>query len=269
MLLCSPRYCALRMFARTANRYGSWICLDMLEGQWVPNLGDHKNDLYCGWTSAYTMHSILLQLQSFLTDSKKVNTQPWAVHKAVRTAAAVRCKCSHTAQHPFPALPMQAKPTPAPKSATNDAVSNPLAYVARDMYTPSGALLTRVPTGEDGAGAGEGEAAAATTAAAATASQSDDSCSSRSSGSDSAGGARGVAPSAALANSGSAEASPDDAVPSITAGARTVRHGDKLEAVVAAITPGIGVTLSLQAFPGVLARVCRTQLRREEFAHGQ
>lgn len=48
------------------NVFGSKLCLDMLEktkgGAW-----------YEGWNSAYTVESILIQLQSFLFDKPKVS----------------------------------------------------------------------------------------------------------------------------------------------------------------------------------------------------
>jgi len=47
------------------NVFGSKLCLDMLEktkgGAW-----------YEGWNSAYTVESILIQLQSFLFDKPKI-----------------------------------------------------------------------------------------------------------------------------------------------------------------------------------------------------
>ena len=41
---------------------GSWLCLDMLEGAAV------SFDAWSGWTSAYTVRTLLLQLTSFLFD---------------------------------------------------------------------------------------------------------------------------------------------------------------------------------------------------------
>ena len=47
---------------RHPNLYGTWLCLDMLQGF----IG--SEDRLSGWSSAYSVRSILLQLQGFLFD---------------------------------------------------------------------------------------------------------------------------------------------------------------------------------------------------------
>ena len=96
------------------NVYGRWICLDMLEGQWVPH--DHKTqtkkDKGYGWTPAYTIQSILVQLQAFLFD--KADTTWWSefatkigytstVEEARSGAKYFKCKkCAHKGKKPYP-----------------------------------------------------------------------------------------------------------------------------------------------------------------------
>ena len=60
------------------NVFGKWICLDMLVGEWIPDdrkTQSHK-DVGYGWTPAYGIQSILVQLQAFLFDA--VDTTFWA-----------------------------------------------------------------------------------------------------------------------------------------------------------------------------------------------
>ena len=48
------------------NIFGKWICLDMLEGQWCrDNSSQTKKDVGYGWTPAYSIQAILVQLQAF------------------------------------------------------------------------------------------------------------------------------------------------------------------------------------------------------------
>ena len=59
------------------NVFGRWICLDMLQGEWVPDdPSQTTKDIGTGWTPAYTVQSILVQLQAFLFDS--VDTTYWS-----------------------------------------------------------------------------------------------------------------------------------------------------------------------------------------------
>jgi ubiquitin-protein ligase len=48
------------------NKYGkdNYICLDMLDAQGAFSTEDQKNRPYTGWSSGYSMLSLLLQLQS-------------------------------------------------------------------------------------------------------------------------------------------------------------------------------------------------------------
>eukprot|EP01084_Bolivina_argentea_P302638 522418_1 len=96
------------------NVFGRKICLDMLQGEWTPN--DHKKeshkDVGYGWTPAYTIQSILVQLQAFLFDA--VDTTYWSkkldewgctstTMKSRKTAKFFYCKqCRHTGINPWP-----------------------------------------------------------------------------------------------------------------------------------------------------------------------
>mmetsp|Transcript_28826 Transcript_28826/g.32313 ORF Transcript_28826/g.32313 Transcript_28826/m.32313 type:complete len:679 (+) Transcript_28826:102-2138(+) len=55
----SPPQVELCTFLKHPNVYDDWICLDMLQSRYT-------NKPYSGWSSAYSLFSILLQLQSFL-----------------------------------------------------------------------------------------------------------------------------------------------------------------------------------------------------------
>lgn len=55
----SPPRVKLCTFLEHPNVYNDWICLDMLQPRYT-------NKPFQGWTSAYSVSSILLQLQSFL-----------------------------------------------------------------------------------------------------------------------------------------------------------------------------------------------------------
>ena len=85
--------------------FKTWICLDMLqEFEW-----SSKSEIdtpYTGWTTAYSVHSVLLQLQSFLFD--KANVSASEVQKAKDSALKFTCKtCSHSgpSKRYFPSLP--------------------------------------------------------------------------------------------------------------------------------------------------------------------
>ena len=74
--------------------FRSWICLDMLqEFEWSSDT--EKETPYSGWTTAYSVHSILLQLQSFLFD--KADTSVKEIEKAKKHAIKFTCDtCNHS-----------------------------------------------------------------------------------------------------------------------------------------------------------------------------
>ena len=90
----SPPKIEICSYFEHPNVFGKWICLDMLEGQWIPD--DRKTqttkDVGYGWTPAYTMQSILVQLQAFLFDA--VDTTFWAKYseKAAYTSTTQRAR---------------------------------------------------------------------------------------------------------------------------------------------------------------------------------
>eukprot|EP01125_Pyxidicula_operculata_P013376 TRINITY_DN4433_c0_g1_i2.p1 TRINITY_DN4433_c0_g1~~TRINITY_DN4433_c0_g1_i2.p1 ORF type:complete len:505 (-),score=61.02 TRINITY_DN4433_c0_g1_i2:2047-3561(-) len=70
------------------NVFGTWICLDMLQD------GYNFDQLFAGWTSAYTVQSVLVQLQSFLFELAPSN--PDYVIKTINRARQYRCVgCGH------------------------------------------------------------------------------------------------------------------------------------------------------------------------------
>lgn len=82
------------------------LCMDMLEeGQWSDDLD--KNMKYSGWSSAYSIQVVLIQLQSFLLDVEMLYARnKGTLSAALAAAKAFKCKtCSHTSATPFPPLP--------------------------------------------------------------------------------------------------------------------------------------------------------------------
>lgn len=90
------------VYANKGPEGGYTICLDMLETDQA------KFDKeYRGWSSSYTVLSVLLQLQSFLSKEEFLQSLlPGAEKTIMNNARAYRCpECGHTAATPFPAFP--------------------------------------------------------------------------------------------------------------------------------------------------------------------
>jgi len=76
------------------NVFGSYICLDMLEkGSWASE--EEKNLPYTGWSSAYSISSILRQLQVFLL-SNQGKGYGYTPEQCAGFARTFRCKCFHS-----------------------------------------------------------------------------------------------------------------------------------------------------------------------------
>ncbi|KAJ3029496.1 UNVERIFIED_CONTAM: hypothetical protein HDU68_011987 [Siphonaria sp. JEL0065] len=100
---------------------GYKICLDMLETGVYADPGHAASGTfpYSGWSSAYTVKSILLQLQSFLLDKKlddAINSGSGLVMQSKRQAINFECQtsgCLHKPGNPWPlALDWQEKRAP-------------------------------------------------------------------------------------------------------------------------------------------------------------
>jgi len=97
----SPPNARLQTYIPHSHVYGTWICLDMLETHYSP-------ERYSGWSSAYSIQSILIQLQSFLFNDVDSNI---SMHKATTSAQETlkfKCNgCSHDMKKkkPFPFQP--------------------------------------------------------------------------------------------------------------------------------------------------------------------
>jgi len=78
------------------NVFGNQLCLDMLQP---------STDPFTGWSSAYTVQSILVQLQSFLF-VRQEDAEPNAVVKAIKDARDFKCPgCEHRNYRHWPPLP--------------------------------------------------------------------------------------------------------------------------------------------------------------------
>lgn len=90
------------------NVFGeSYICLDMLKRM-------SSTQPYTGWTTAYSVQSILLQLQAFLFAENipqeyggtlEAYNDEELVSRARAAMARSRCSCGHTSAEPYPPLP--------------------------------------------------------------------------------------------------------------------------------------------------------------------
>eukprot|EP01105_Mastigella_eilhardi_P007737 TRINITY_DN193_c0_g3_i1.p1 TRINITY_DN193_c0_g3~~TRINITY_DN193_c0_g3_i1.p1 ORF type:complete len:1469 (+),score=409.40 TRINITY_DN193_c0_g3_i1:565-4407(+) len=90
-------------FIKHHHVFGSWVCMDMLvEAEWANSTEESRP--YTGWSSSYSVFSILLQLQSFLFE--EASTAPADVTRALETARRFRCaRCGHTMADPKPPFP--------------------------------------------------------------------------------------------------------------------------------------------------------------------
>jgi len=82
------------------NVFGSYICLDILTMS-----EETSNTPYRGWTSAYTISSLLVQLQSFLFEAMtEKNSSSYASREMTRSAATFVCSCGHSTHFPVPEI---------------------------------------------------------------------------------------------------------------------------------------------------------------------
>lgn len=81
----SPPTLSLKTPITHPNVFGSKVCLDILEGAKGPGQG---------WTTAYTLQSILIQLQSFLFEGKNYSEEELKkIKKQLDQANSFECKC--------------------------------------------------------------------------------------------------------------------------------------------------------------------------------
>ena len=263
------------------NVYGAWICLDMLEDQWIPDSRTQsKADKYCGWTTAYTMHAVLLQLQAFLTDKAKDGRgkRRGQVDYMRSSAKKFTCKeCGHRQSHPVPPLPVLLEPavqgSPDPE-ATPRVRAKPRHSKAAYPRAEAAAAATGLDLGTVAA---LSSVALATKGEEASMASSASDRASESSGADELGEYKGddshsekcVASDPARAGEAVPAASDCAEAAVGPASMRVPLHGEQVEAVVVAIVPGDGVRMELPSFPDLSARLCRTELVRREISNGQ
>eukprot|EP00386_Alphamonas_edax_P000681 GDKI01002117.1.p1 GENE.GDKI01002117.1~~GDKI01002117.1.p1 ORF type:complete len:947 (-),score=330.89 GDKI01002117.1:22-2772(-) len=97
------------------NIFGSYICLDLLEtGQWADK--EERMMKYTGWSAAYSVQTILMQLQSFMQE--KAYTTRGAVQSSLRGSLRYKCMkkgCMHTYNTPHPPF-LEPMPLPDPRT---------------------------------------------------------------------------------------------------------------------------------------------------------
>lgn len=115
---------------------GAWICLDMLKAYTVTTK-------YEGWSSVYTLTSILLQLQSFLfsenvpqdyggDSSLKYGNQ--SVVSSLQRIRSFHCKkCGHCTNEPAPALP----------KAYYDLLKRTVSHTGAKIWAQDGAIINQ------------------------------------------------------------------------------------------------------------------------------
>lgn len=82
--------------------YGSWVCLDMFENDWIPDYNMKLKEPGTGWSTAYTVQAILIQLQSFLFQKSKVPQH--SIKSSLQAARHFKCtSCGHSNRNPQPA----------------------------------------------------------------------------------------------------------------------------------------------------------------------
>ena len=118
----APPKVELCSYLKHPNVFGAWICLDMIKLCYT-------DAPYQGWTTAYSVLSLLLQLQSFLFAENipqdyggyhTAHTSAPALKTAVRDAHSFVCKVqthdgswvTHTHSHPWPPLPKNMRKIP-------------------------------------------------------------------------------------------------------------------------------------------------------------
>jgi len=135
---CSPpriRFPGVPSF-RHPNRFGDWICLDILEG-----FCGARDDL-SGWSSAYSVQTVLLQLASFLFELDKVPQDHGGPSASRMTLAdfqrvaseteAYRCQCGHCPGKPWPAFRVpQAKAVMTSADCLGRPAATPLRQLSR------------------------------------------------------------------------------------------------------------------------------------------
>lgn len=102
---------------RHPNLYGSWICLDLLQGFCG------SRDDRAGWSSAYSVRTVLLQLSSFLFEmehvpqdyggTRKSSMRPSDVDRVREECKSMSCyRCHHHGENPWPWICAPAKEEP-------------------------------------------------------------------------------------------------------------------------------------------------------------
>uniref|UniRef100_A0A0G4I903 UBC core domain-containing protein n=1 Tax=Chromera velia CCMP2878 TaxID=1169474 RepID=A0A0G4I903_9ALVE len=103
---------------RHQNVFGSYVCLDVFEeGEWS---GEETMRPYTGWTPAFSVQSVMMQLQSFLMET--YYTDPSDVQWAHQRCSSFSCRsCEHTGTKPWPPLPSR----PSTSSLQHSRASRP------------------------------------------------------------------------------------------------------------------------------------------------
>eukprot|EP01125_Pyxidicula_operculata_P019302 TRINITY_DN698_c1_g3_i2.p1 TRINITY_DN698_c1_g3~~TRINITY_DN698_c1_g3_i2.p1 ORF type:complete len:1226 (-),score=381.44 TRINITY_DN698_c1_g3_i2:32-3709(-) len=127
-------------FIKHPHVFGSWVCLDMLRENFAE---DELNQPYTGWSTAYSVHSILLQLQAFLFD--EANNDKNSIEKARLSAKRFECKvCGHKHEAPWP--PIDPTKVEAQLTASTSTSSNNTSPSTTTTTTTTTKTTTSAPT---------------------------------------------------------------------------------------------------------------------------
>ncbi|ELR16842.1 Ubiquitinconjugating enzyme subfamily protein [Acanthamoeba castellanii str. Neff] len=89
-----PPTVELKGYISHPNVFGSYICLDMLENGWW-GMESVREQRYTGWSTAYSVTSILIQLQNFISGrSRNVKGERERAEKSMKCLV---CSCGHVA----------------------------------------------------------------------------------------------------------------------------------------------------------------------------
>jgi len=144
----SPPHVRFCNYLSHPNIFTSYICLDMLElGSWSSE--DEKKKLYTGWSSAYSVSSILLQLQEFFS-SKAYSS---GYENSLSSQKTFKCSCGHNSvSHVYPSLLPRPRVPPAltPLMQAREKIMKDLGHTKESNLSTVGVKLPPITKHKEG-----------------------------------------------------------------------------------------------------------------------